>query len=57
MDKVLTSAEKGSYDLLLPILKKEMCNISLDYQTIVDALEKTPNQSGLNFFIRTIRTV
>ena len=50
MNKVLTSVEKESYDLLLHILKKEMCNISHDYQTIVDALEKTTDQSGLNFF-------
>ena len=45
MNKVLTSVEKESYDLLLHILKKEMCNISHDYQTIVDALEKTTDQS------------
>jgi disulfide oxidoreductase YuzD len=51
MNKVLTSVEKESYDLLLHILKKEMCNISHDYQTIVDALEKTTDQSGLNFFL------
>jgi len=50
MDKVLTSVEKGSYDLLLHILKKEMCNIPHVYQKIVDALEKTPDQSGFNFF-------
>jgi hypothetical protein len=35
MNKILTSVEKESYDLLLHILKKEMCNISHDYQTIV----------------------
>jgi hypothetical protein len=48
MDKVLTSVEKGSYDLLLHILKTEMCNV---YQRIVVALEKTPDQSGLIFFL------
>jgi hypothetical protein len=50
MDKVLTSVEKGSYDLLLHILKTEMCNVPHVYQRIVVALEKTPDQSGLKFF-------
>jgi hypothetical protein len=50
MDKVLTSVEKGSYDLLLHILKTEMCNVPHVYQRIVVALEKTPDQPGLNFF-------
>ena len=57
MDKVLTSVEKGSYDLLLHILKTEMCNVPHVYQRIVEELEKTPDQSGLIFFIHTIRTV
>ena len=56
MDKVLASVEKGSYDLLLHILKTEMCNVPHVYQRIVVALEKTPDQSGLIFFIHTIRT-
>ena len=47
MNKVLTSVEKGSYDLLLHILKTEMNNV---YQRIVVALDKTSDQSGLNFF-------
>ena len=50
MDKVLTSVEKGSYDLLLHILKREMYNVPHLYQRIVVALEKTPNQTGLIFF-------
>ena len=47
MDKVLTSVEKGSYDLLLHILQTEMYNV---HQRIVVALDRTPDQSGLNFF-------
>ena len=50
MDKVLTSVEKGSYDLLLHILKREMCNVPHLYQRTVVVLEKTPNQTGLIFF-------
>ena len=50
MDKVLTSVEKGSYNLLLHILKTKMCNVPHVYQRIVVALEKKPDQSGLNFF-------
>ena len=57
MDKVLTSVEKGAYDLLLHILKREMCNVPDLYQRIVVALEKTPNQTGLILFIHTIRIV
>jgi hypothetical protein len=41
MDKVLASVEKGSYDLLLHVLKTEMCNVPHVYQRIVVALEKT----------------
>ena len=57
MDKVLASVEKGSYDLLLHVLKTEMCNVPDLYQRIVVALEKTPNQTGLILFIHTIRIV
>lgn len=57
MDNVLKSVEKGSYDLLLHILKTEMCNVPYVYQRIVEELEKTPGQSGLNFFIHKIKKV
>ena len=50
MNKVLTSVEKGSYDLLLHVLKTEMCNVPHVYQRIVAALEKRPDKSGLILF-------